>query len=144
MRESGSRGLVLVPAAFLIAALGMVFVPRWVYDALWESEVESHSENALTRYAEQAGRLLHDDPAGDSRRGARGARVLRYERPARDSLVVSTAVTVEAGMFFCTSMAVRCYDVSFTGAGTSGRRPTLKKVPGCDQESQGPAIPGPS
>jgi hypothetical protein len=130
---------------FLVAVLGILFLPRILYGAFIESQIERSSENLLTEYAERVGRRLEADPAGNSWRNVRGARVLGDKRPDRSSLIISTAVTVAAwGLFFSSGYEVRCYDIVFTDIDGADQRYALNKVPGCAEELLGPARRGPS
>jgi hypothetical protein len=139
------RPYVIALTVFLIAVLAILFLPRLLYGALLESRIERSSETELKEYAEQVGKRLNEDPTGDSWRDVRGARVLAERRPDRSTLIISTAVTVTAvGIFFGSELVVRCYDISFMEIGTPDQQFDLDKVPGCDQELRGPAIPGSS
>ncbi|MFF3438297.1 hypothetical protein [Streptosporangium sp. NPDC002721] len=110
-----------------------------------EHQIETASENLLEEYAEQVGQRLQADPAGNSWRSVRGARVLGERRPDQGSLVISTTILVESGgILFASGLEIRCYDIFFSHIGESGQRYDLDKIPGCDEELRGPAIPGPS
>jgi hypothetical protein len=141
--QHSHRPYLIALSIFLVAVLGILFLPRLLYGAFLESGIEDRSESLLTEYAEQVGRRLKDDPAGNSWRDVRGARVLGERRPDRSSLIISTAVTVEAGgLLLSSGFEVRCYDIVFTRIGGADQRYDLEKVPGCEEELRGPSIPG--
>ncbi|MFD9949294.1 hypothetical protein ACFWYW_51195 [Nonomuraea sp. NPDC059023] len=144
MSGTSNRPYLMALCIFLFAVLGILFLPRLVYGAILESQVEGHAEDVLEKYAEHVGRQLHTNPRGQSWRAVKGARVLRDSRPNPGSLVISTSVTVPAGAIFFSSSGyeVRCYDVSFTGIGAPDQRYTLDKISGCAEELRGPAIHG--
>ncbi|MFI7449986.1 hypothetical protein ACIBQX_21030 [Nonomuraea sp. NPDC049714] len=132
---------VTLVALFAFVA-GVIFVPYLLYGAIVESGIETRSEEALQDYVGQLDRQLAKDPSGDLWRHTPGPGVIRATRPGEDSLVISTAVTVEAGgIFFSSGYEVRCYDIVFTNLGAADQAHELRKVPGCPQELRGPGVP---
>ncbi|MFE0151052.1 hypothetical protein ACFWY5_28160 [Nonomuraea sp. NPDC059007] len=144
--ERRNRPYLLALFIFLLVVLGILFLPRLVYGAILESQVEKNSEEVLEKYAEQVSRRLMADPQGNSWRDVKGARVLGHKRQGQDSLIISTVVTVPAGavIFSSNGYEVRCYDIVFTHLGRAGQRFELDKVPGCEEELLGPARLRPS
>ncbi|GAA3661619.1 hypothetical protein GCM10022224_026410 [Nonomuraea antimicrobica] len=132
---------VALVALFAFVA-GIIFVPYLLFGAIIESGIETRSEEALKNYVEQLDRQLEKDSSGDLWRQTPGPGVIRAARPDKDSLVISTAVTVEAGgIFFNSGYEVRCYDIVFTNIGAADQAHELRKVPGCPQELRGPGVP---
>ncbi|MGN9837565.1 hypothetical protein ACTMTI_05525 [Nonomuraea sp. H19] len=122
--------------------LGIIILPYLLYGAIIETGIETRAEEALRSYIQRLDRQLKKDPSGDSWRQTRGPGVLKASRPDEGSLVISTAVTVEAGgIFFNSGYEVRCYDIVFTNIGETEQEHDLRKVPGCPQELRGPGVP---